>query len=490
MTHPTQLWAMGACDLAELVRTRQASASEVVRAHLDRIDRVNPLVNAITVVLAEEALAAADAADEALRRGEPPAPLTGVPMTVKENVDVEGSATTLGVAMWRGAVARHDAPHIGQLREAGAIPVGRGNMPEFGMRWHTDNQLRGATLNPWSARHTPGGSSGGDAAAVAVGMTPLGLGNDGAGSLRWPAQCCGVAALKPSLGRVPQGGRHGPAQPAPFAFQLLAVHGPIARQVRDLRLAFGHMCGDRGSDPWYAPVPLEGPPVQTPVRVSVVTDPAGEGTHPAVAGALHRAARLLADAGYVVTEDQPPALDRAGEIFHQIMSGYSRVREQQPPVETVAPGDFARFWAGFEPAWTAAAGRPAFDPMMERAAIASSWHAWMRQAPLVLAPVCTRPAFEVGSDLDPRWQAGWPAAIRLTVAVNLLGLPAVAVPVTTDGGLPQSVQVIGPRFREDLCLAAAAVIEAGTGPLTPIDPAPAASIAASQPPHSGSSPPG
>ena len=180
MTHPTQLWAMGACELAELVRTRQASAREVVRAHLDRIDRVNPLVNAITVVLAEQALAAADAADEALRRGEPPAPLTGVPMTVKENVE-----------------------------------------------------------------------------------------------------CCGVAALKPSLGRVPQGGRHGPSQPAPFAFQLLAVHGPIARQVRDLRLAFAHMCGDRGSDPWYAPVPLDGPPVQTPVRVSVVTDPAGEGTHPA-----------------------------------------------------------------------------------------------------------------------------------------------------------------------------------------------------------------
>jgi len=356
MTHPTQLWAMGACELAELVRTRQASAREVVRAHLDRIDRVNPLVNAITVVLAEQALAAADAADEALRRGGPSAPLTGVPMTVKENVDVEGSATTLGVAMLRDAVARNDAPHIGQLREAGAIPLGRGNMPEFGMRWHTDNQLRGATLNPWSARHTPGGSSGGDAAAVAVGMTPLGMGNDGAGSLRWPAQCCGVTALKPSLGRVPQGGRHGPSQPAPFAFQLLAVHGPIARQVRDLRLAFAHMCGDRGSDPWYAPVPLDGPPVQAPVRVSVVTDPA-------VAGALDRAARLLAGAGYVVTEDPPPALDRAGEIYHQIMSGYSRVREQQPPVETVAPGDFARFWAGFEPAWTAAAGRPAFDPM-------------------------------------------------------------------------------------------------------------------------------
>jgi amidase len=137
----------------------------------------------------------------------------------------------------------------------------------------------------------------------------------------------------------------------------------------------------------------------------------------------------------------------------------------------VAPGGFARFWAGFDSAWTAAAGAPAFDPMMERAAIARRWDAWMREAPLVLAPVCTEQPFEVGADLDPGWQAGWPAAIRMTVAVNLLGLPAVTVPVGRDAsGLPLAVQVIGPRFREDLCLDAAAVIEAGAGPPAPIDP--------------------
>jgi amidase len=476
----TELWALAACDLARLVARREVSAREVVRAHLDRIGQVNPAVNAVTADLDEQALAAADAADAALRRGGEPGPLCGVPMTVKENIDLAGSATTHGIVALRDAVAVADAPHVGELRAAGAIPVGRGHMPEFGMRWHTVSALHGATRNPWSAAHTPGASSGGDAAAVASGMVPLAMGNDGAGSLRWPAACCGVAALKPSLGRVSQGGTHEPPRPAPFGFQLLAVHGPIARHVRDLRFAFAHMCGRSGGDPWHAPVPLDGPPVPSPLRVSVITDP-DIAAEPAVAEGLRRAARLLADAGYLVEESRAPALDRAGEIYHQVMSAWGRMQEVQPPVETVAPGEFARFWELFEPAWTAASGGPAFDPMMERAAIARAWHAWMQDAPLVLAPVCARQAFTVGSDLDPDWLAGWPAALRVTVAVNLLGLPAVTVPAGLVGGLPQGVQVIGPRFREDLCLDAAAAIEERTGALTPVDPRPHAAAGAERP---------
>ena len=245
----TELWTLAACDLARLVGEREVSAREVVQAHLDRIGQVNPTVNAVTAVLDGDALEAADAADAALLRGEEAGPLCGVPMTVKENIDVAGFATTLGIAALRDAVARRDAPHVGELRAAGAIPVGRGNMPEFGMRWHTVSVLRGATRNPWSARHTPGGSSGGDAAAVASGMVPLGMGNDGAGSLRWPAACCGVTALKPSFGRVSQGGHQEPPHPAPFAFQLLGRPGADRRHVRDLRLAFRTCAGVRGATP-------------------------------------------------------------------------------------------------------------------------------------------------------------------------------------------------------------------------------------------------
>ncbi|ETK31507.1 amidase [Microbispora sp. ATCC PTA-5024] len=465
-----ELWELGAGELARLVRERRASCRETVEACLRRIEAVNPRVNAVTVTLGERALEAARAADEALARGRPAGPLCGVPFTVKENVDVAGSATTLGIVPLRDAVASLDAPPVAELRAAGAIPIGRTNMPEFGMRWHTENALRGPTRNPWSAGHTPGGSSGGEAAAVATGMSPLGIGNDGAGSLRWPAQCCGVSALKPSLGRVAQAGER--AGPTPFAFQLLGVHGPVARRVADLRPAFAHMCGRSGGDPWHAPVPLTGPPIGTPVRVSLVARPGGAVPDPGVAGALRRAAEALTEAGYVVEDAQAPALARAAEIHTQIMSAYGRVHREQPPAETVASEGFARFWAAFEPVWNGSAGEPAFDPMMERASLARLWAVWMSRTPLVLAPIRTHPAFPVGADLDPGWLAGWPETMRTAVAVNLLGLPAVAVPVGVAAGLPQAVQIIGPRFREDLCLDAAEVIEAAAGPLTPIDPAP------------------
>ncbi len=443
----TELWELNAWELARLVRAKEVSGREVFQAHVERIEAVNPHVNAVTVVL-----------DDTTGTD---GPLSGIPMTVKENIDVAGSATTLGIAALRDAVADRDAPHIAELRAAGAVPIGRANMPEFGMRWHTDNGLRGATKNPWSAAHTPGGSSGGDAVAVATGMAPLGMGNDGAGSLRWPAQCCGVAALKPSLGRVAQANVRG--RPGPFAFQLLGVHGPIARSVRDLRLAFAHMCGRHDADPWHAPVPFEGPP--RPRRVSVAEIP---GTHPDVAEALRSAAGLLADAGYAVEENEAPALTRAGEIYTQIMSAYGRVHRDQPPVETIASEGFVRFWAAYEPAWTRAAGEAAFDAMMERTAIARAWSDLMDRTPLVLAPVCTNPAFPVGKDLDAEWLEGWPASMRASVVANLLGLPAVAVPVGEAGGLPQGVQIIGPRFREDLCLDAAAAIEERLPARTPV----------------------
>ena len=207
----TDLWRQSATELAETIRTKRASSQEVVEAHLQRIDACNPSVNAVVVVLADEALAAARAADRAVAGGAELLPLHGVPFTIKENLDVAGTPTTQGLKALSDAFPARDAPIVERLRAAGGIPIGRTNMPSGAIRWHCESELWGATVNPWDETRTPGASSAGEAAAIATGMSPLGLGNDGLGSLRHPAQCCGVATLTATLGRIPQRARSGRA---------------------------------------------------------------------------------------------------------------------------------------------------------------------------------------------------------------------------------------------------------------------------------------
>jgi amidase len=233
----TELWRMGAADLAEAIRCRQISSQEVIEAHLRRIEAVNPTINAVTVVLAEQALQAAKAADRVVAAGGWVPRFHGVPFTIKGNIDLAGTPTTQGLKALAGAYPRLDAPVVERLKSAGAIPIGHTNLPNFAVRWHTESELWGATLNPWDRSRTPGASSGGEAAALATGMTPLGLGNDMLGSLRWPAQCCGVSTLKLTLGRIPHATIIEPVD-APIGVQLMAVEGPMARRVADLRAAF------------------------------------------------------------------------------------------------------------------------------------------------------------------------------------------------------------------------------------------------------------
>jgi amidase len=465
-----ELWKMGAGELAAAIRARKVSSREVVEAHLARIDAQNPEVNAVVVRLDESALAAADAADRALAAGDDVGPLHGVPMTVKENIDLAGSATTHALVVLKDALPLADAPHAAQLRAVGAIPIGRTNLPDLGLRWHTDNALRGATLNPWAPDRTPGGSSGGDAAALATGMTPLGLGNDYAGSLRWPSQCCGTAALKPGTGRVPTASMMPEPLPPPLAVQLFNVQGPMGRHVRDLRLAFGSMCAPSPSDPNWVPAPLEQPPLAGLPRVSIVIEAAAERVDPHVAEGVRRAAEALADAGYVVEERTPPSLERAAELYFQTITGFGRITTRKVPIEQLVSKDFLRFQQAGAEAFGVACGEAAADVFAERHTVARAWSEYMSERPLVLAPVAAMQPFEVGYDMRGRDETlAWLRAIRMIVVASFLGLPSVAVPVGKAGGLPQGVQVIGARFREDLCLAAAEAIEDRLGSITPID---------------------
>ena len=317
----SELWRKGAVELAALIRDREVSSREVIQAHLDRIEAVNPHLNAIVRLLADQALAAADAADRAVADGASLGPLHGVPCTVKENIDLAGTPTTQAVPALAEAVAPVDAPQVERLRAAGAIPLGRTNLPDFGLRVHTDSALHGLTRNPWNPQRTPGGSSGGEAAALATGMSPLGLGNDLGGSLRNPAHCCGVASIKPSTGAVPAATVI-PPEDYNISFQLMAVEGVMARRVADVRAGFTAIAGQHPRDPLSVPAVFTDLDPKTRERpaVAVLAEPPGGSTHPEVAAAVRRAADALADDGFKVTEAVPPDYEQAIELWSTILT--------------------------------------------------------------------------------------------------------------------------------------------------------------------------
>src|SRR5262249_30194065 len=230
-TIPAMLWKLSAIELAEGIRRGDFSCTEVVTSVIERIRSHNPGLNAITVDCSSDALADAERADAAIRRGEATGELHGVPVTIKENIDQEGKATTNGIAAFTNVIAPADAPVVANLRRAGAIIVGRTNTPELSMRATTDNPLRGRTVNPWHPEASPGGSSGGAGAAAAAGFGPIHHGNDIGGSLRFPSFACGVTSVKPTQGRVPAFNPTAPAERGMLA-QLMSVQGAICREVR------------------------------------------------------------------------------------------------------------------------------------------------------------------------------------------------------------------------------------------------------------------
>src|SRR5215470_6014315 len=284
----SEIWQLLATELAQRIARKQLSSAEVVDAHLARIEAVNPALNAVVHVLADEAQSAAALADRRLASGEKLGPLHGVPFTVKENIDMAGLPTTWGVPGLAQAVVPADAPVVERMRAAGAIPIGRTNLPDMALRVHTVSSLHGLTRNPWHPGRTAGGSSGGEASALASGMSPIGLGNDLGGSLRNPANACDVASIRPSAGRVPDAG-FVPTQEHLLAVQLMNVQGPMARRVADVRLGLCVLMGAHPRDPWSIDAPFEGPALRGPVRVAVTAAPPGGSTHPKVAAVVRRA---------------------------------------------------------------------------------------------------------------------------------------------------------------------------------------------------------
>jgi amidase len=391
--------------------------------------------------------------------------LAGVPFSVKESIDLTWSATTQG---WRGlaaAVPPADAAVVQRMRAAGAIPIGRGNMPDFGMRWDTDNDLFGRTRNPWDEARSAYGSSGGDAVAVATGMAAIGLGNDFGGSVRLPASAAGIAGLRPSFGRVPRSAVRG--QAVALTLQQFSVNGPLARTVDDLALALDVLHGPDPADG----VSLAMPDVDTdaaPRRVGVTRDPLGWGVDDDIRAGVDRAANALAAAGWEIVDIEPPLLEEAAVLWRRLAC--TDLLFSLDP--TLLPEPLGRSATMFLRDSTAAAGpyetvRDYADAWGRRVAIAAEWRRLQAEVPLILGPVSTRrtpmPDFDLGGRdaADAAWRD-----LRLVVAVNFLGLPAVAVPIGLDrDGLPVGVQLIGPMGGDALALAAARDVETAHPPV-------------------------
>ena len=464
-----ELTGLSALELARGVAAGEFSAVEVIEAHLARIEKVNPVLNAVVVVLADTARAEASALDAQIAAGEQVGPLAGVPLTVKENIDMTGLATTWGVPALAEAVAPMDAPVVERMRAAGAIPIGRTNLPDMALRIHTDSTLHGLTRNPWHPERTTGGSSGGEAAALATGMSALGLGNDVGGSLRSPASNCGIASIRPSAGRVPDAGFI-PAEDPIFSMQLMNVQGPMARTVADVRAALTVLSGAHARDPWSLDI-APAAPRPLPVRVAVVPEPPGGSTDPVVANVVRSAAKLLADAGYQVEEVTPPHYEEAVVTWGQLLAG-----------------DLASVWPELRPLIgpdgvavldTFLAASPPFDAagmsgvFVTRHRIARVWSAFFADFPLVLSPTWTQLPFEHGFDAaTPEGTFAMIEMFRPVLPANLLGLPSACVPAGLDEttGLPIGVLLTGALYTDFLCLDAAEAVEARSPVRTPIDP--------------------
>ncbi len=464
----TELWQLGALELATKIRAKEVSSREVLEAHLARVDACNGQLNAIVRLLADEARAAADAADRAVAAGDPLGVLHGVPCTVKENIDVAGTPTTQGVAALADALAATDAPTVERMRAAGAIPFARTNLPDFGLRVHTHSQLHGLTRNPWNPAVTAGGSSGGEGSAIAAGMSPIGLGNDIGGSLRNPAHCCGIVSLKPTVGVVPMA-TSVPPEDMGLSSQLMVVEGPMARRVADVRAGLQIIAGRHWRDPRSVTADLIDASDGERLRIAVLADPPGGSTDPGIADAIRMVADRLSDAGHDVIEATPPGYERTIELWRMLM--IDDVRAQKELLGMVLGPDAMSLLDMFD-ATTEPTKLPDTHLLhIERYGLMRAWSDFHQSYPVMISPTWAQRAFEHGADLDPQTGIDMMTdTIRPVLPSNLLGTPAVVTPAGVVDGLPVGVQVMGDRFTDLRCLTIAAEIEALVGTITPIDP--------------------
>ena len=452
--------------MAEQVRRKTISPVELVEAHLAKIERLNPSLNAFVHVDVERARADARRAESSVMKGHDLGALHGVPISIKSSIDVAGLRCESGTRLRAGRVAAHDAPLVSRLRNAGAIVLGTTNAPELLMAWETDNLLYGRTNSPWSLDRTPGGSSGGEAAAIAAGMSAGGVGSDGGGSIRVPAHFSGICGLKPTPGRIPATG-HFPVSAGPFA--LIGVVGPMARTVGDVKALFEAMQGPDDGDTCAAPVPLRWPSdaEAMKLRIGYFEDDGRTPVTHETRMAVRIAAEALRGAGFQVEPFRPAGLEEARLLWRKffVAGGGRLIRPMFYGCEHDLSPTLKQFLelSAAEPELT---GDSLLEAWIGRDTLRAKFLAQMREHSILLYPAAAIPAFRHG---ERRWTIEGKTieyldAWSYTEWFNLLGNPAAVVPVShgVEGewqGLPIGVQIVGRPWEEEQVLAVAAALE-------------------------------
>ncbi len=462
----TDLTFLSAVTMAQQVRTKKISPVELAEAHLAKIERLNPKLNAFVQVDADRVRQQARDAEAAVMSRKPLGPLHGVPISIKSSIEAAGFHCEAGTRLRAGFVASDDAPLVARLRNAGAIILGTTNTPELLMAWETDNVLHSRTNSPWDLDRTPGGSSGGEAAAIAAGMSAGGVGSDGGGSIRVPAHFSGICGLKPTPGRIPSTG-HYPPSGGPFA--LLGVVGPMARTVSDLEALFEVMQGPDDGDSCAAPVAVRWPGANEikKLRIGYFEDDGRTPVTPEIRAAVCAAANALQRAGFQVEPFRPDGLEEARVLWKKffVVGGGMLIRPMFAGHEPDLSPTLKQFleWSAAEPQLTADSFLEAW---IRRDTLRAEFLAQMRQYPILLCPAAAIPAFRHGErswTIDGK-TVHYLGAWSFTEWFNLLGNPAAVVPVSHSlEGLPVGVQIVGRPWEEEQVLAVCAALEKECG---------------------------
>lgn len=458
-----QPWYLSGSDVSQLVRDKKISSVEVVESQLQRIDDVNAKINAIVADGSHDGREIARRIDD----GDIVGPNVGMTLTTKINTDHIGYASDNGIRSFMANMPDKTAACVEGLLESGMAMVGRTNAPALSMRFHTDNELHGETLNPHGQHISCGGSSGGAAAAVAAGLCHVAQGNDVGGSVRWPAYCNGVIGLRPTIGRMVTGGTS-PNLRGWLAANV-ATHGPIARTMEDLEAAFVAMNKPNWADPFWVPAPLNFPRPADPIKVALVTSDSF-GLHPAVVASVKEAGQILDNAGYVVEEVLPPMLDEFFSLWTTVASvdiNFGLV----PMLPSINDAGLSQVFTDWGSAFTDDSGKGFMRAHMMRDQIIRGWNEFFATYPLVILPGFADPMMGRNQDREGGDSMLKVAELaRYMLNIPALGIPAMSFPMGKYNNAPIGVQIASHAWREDLILEAGYAIENHRGKVTPIDP--------------------